>query len=142
VEVKNSRGIALGNFVLCAFNDELGCEEVAKLLSEKLETKIIYQAPNEKHRIKKLGILTGSAMSLLEDVVKMADIDAFVCGEGKHTYMHHADELGICVFYAGHYVTEKFGLIKLKTEIENNFKNLNTVFIDNPPVLRRFKVWS
>ena len=75
-------------------------------------------------------------MSLLEDVMRAAEIDAFICGEGKHTYIYHAEELNVSVFYAGHYTTEKFGLVKLKMEIENNFKNLKTVFIDNPPEIK------
>jgi dinuclear metal center YbgI/SA1388 family protein len=136
VEIKDARGINIGNFVLSTLDNEMSCGELGRLLSERLDTKITYQEPKEKRKIKRVGILTGSAMSLLEDVLRTAEIDAFICGEGKHTYTYHAEELGVNVFYAGHYTTEKFGLMKLKTQIKNNFKNLKTVFIDNPPEIR------
>ena len=136
MELKDPKGEAIGSFVLCELDKTIRCEELARLVSEKLKTRVLYQEVKVKHKVRKVAIASGSAMALLENIAECVDIDAFICGEGKHSLMYHAKELGVNVIYAGHYQTEKFGLLKLKKVVENNFKNLKTVFIDNPPLIR------
>jgi dinuclear metal center YbgI/SA1388 family protein len=50
-----------------------------------------------------------------------AGVDTLIVGEGPHHTAIEATELGIAVFYVGHYATETFGVRALGGEIERTF---------------------
>jgi putative NIF3 family GTP cyclohydrolase 1 type 2 len=67
-----------------------------------------------------VGLVTGGAGS---EVAKAAaeGVDAFITGEGPHWSFPLAEELGINVFYAGHYATETFGVKALAAVISAKY---------------------
>jgi putative NIF3 family GTP cyclohydrolase 1 type 2 len=75
-----------------------------------------------------VGLCTGGAGS---EVVTAAGLDAFITGEGPHWSYSMAEELGINLFYAGHYATETFGVRLLAAELAGIF-SLDCQFIDHP----------
>jgi putative NIF3 family GTP cyclohydrolase 1 type 2 len=77
-----------------------------------------------------IGVVTGGAGS---DLTKAADagLDTFITGEGPHWTYALAEELGLNVFYGGHYATETFGVKALATELSLKFK-LPWLFVDYP----------
>lgn len=77
-----------------------------------------------------VGVITGGAGS---EVAKVAaeGVDSFVTGEGPHWSYPLAEELGLNVFYAGHYATETFGVRRLAEEIGRRF-GMSAEFIDHP----------
>ncbi len=83
-----------------------------------------------KERISTVGIITGGAGGEVEDVAA-AGVDAFVTGEGPHWSFPLAEELGLNVFYGGHYATETFGVKALAKALEGKF-GLSATFIDHP----------
>jgi putative NIF3 family GTP cyclohydrolase 1 type 2 len=58
-------------------------------------------------------------------------VETFVTGEGPHWSYPLAEELGLNVFYAGHYATETFGVQALAQAIGREYK-LPWNFIDRP----------
>ena len=58
-------------------------------------------------------------------------IDTFITGEGPHWTYALAEDLGINVFYAGHYATETFGVKALAAELSRKFK-VPWTFLDHP----------
>ena len=60
-----------------------------------------------------------------------AGVDTFITGEGPHWSYTAAEELGVNLFYAGHYETETFGVRALAHELAAKF-DLPGVFIDHP----------
>ncbi len=124
-----------GSAVVVELENGMNAEDFARFLAEKLDVSIDFQPAGGK--VRNVAIVTGSSMSMLEDVLKAADVDSFLCGEAKHAYIYHAEQLGVNVFYATHYRTEIFGLKELANKLENTFKGLGVVFIDIPPSIKR-----
>ncbi len=124
-----------GNVVIAELKSEMDAEEFAGFLAERIKVSVEFQQADRN--VKRLAIITGSSMSMLEDVIKAADIDSFLCGEFKHGYAFHHEELGVNVFYATHYKTEIYGLQFLGEKLKNTFKGLESVFIDVPPLIKR-----
>jgi dinuclear metal center YbgI/SA1388 family protein len=86
--------------------------------------------PGGDERIRRVGVVTGAGGSLIQKA-KDAGLDAFVTGEGAHHTYFDAEELGINVFYAGHYATETVGVKMLGRHLGDRF-GLAWHFIDHP----------
>jgi dinuclear metal center YbgI/SA1388 family protein len=78
----------------------------------------------------RVGVLTGGAGGELKQAAAEG-IDTFITGEGPHWTFALAEELGVNVFYAGHYATETFGVKALAAEVSRRFR-LPWVFLDHP----------
>ena len=78
----------------------------------------------------RIGIVTGGAGSHLK-LAATEGVDTFITGEGPHWTYALAEELGINVFYGGHYATETFGVKALSRHLAAKFK-IQWGFIDYP----------
>lgn len=102
-------------------------------LAKKLEhatgakPKII---PGGKNICEKIGVVTGGAGGELK-IAESEGVDTFITGEGPHWTFALAEELGINVFYGGHYATETFGVKALASHLSKKFK-LSWTFLDHP----------
>jgi len=67
-------------------------------------------------------------------VVAREGVDTFITGEGPHWTYALAEELGLNVFYAGHYATETLGVRALADHLGRKF-GLPWVFLDHPTSL-------
>ena len=86
--------------------------------------------PGGREICERIGVVTGGA----GDGLKLAadeGVDTFITGEGPHWTYALAEELGINVFYGGHYATETFGVKALAAELSKKFK-VPAIFIDHP----------
>lgn len=83
--------------------------------------------PARCHRV---GIITGSAGSMIGDAAA-AGCDTFITGEGQHHTFHDAEELGLNVYFGGHYATETLGVKALAEHLAARF-GLPWSFIDRP----------
>jgi dinuclear metal center YbgI/SA1388 family protein len=81
-------------------------------------------------RVRRIGIVTGAAGSEIAAVAREG-IDTFITGEGPHWSYTAAEELGVNIFYAGHYATETFGVKALATHLAKKFR-IPWEFIDHP----------
>jgi dinuclear metal center YbgI/SA1388 family protein len=77
-----------------------------------------------------IGIVTGGAGGEMK-LAAAAGVDTFITGEGPHWTFAQGEELGLNVFYGGHYATETFGVKALSAELSKRFK-LPWVFLDHP----------
>lgn len=104
-------------------------KEVSKTLERALPAKVesFNFGPD---KIKSVGIVSGGGGSAFEDCIK-EEIDLFITGEPSHTIYHIAKEAGINLIFAGHYATEKLGVMALGKNIEDKYK-IKTEFIDIP----------
>src|SRR5215218_9760656 len=71
-------------------------------------------------RIRRLGIVSGSAAASLDQAVD-AGLDAFLTGEPREHVMSDAREAGIHFVAAGHYATETFGVRALGERLAQRF---------------------
>lgn len=91
------------------------------------EVKMIPGGPKICGRI---GVVTGGAGNKLKQAAEEG-VDTFITGEGAHWTYGVAEELGLNVFYAGHYATETFGVKALAAHLSKKFK-VPWTFIDHP----------
>ena len=86
--------------------------------------------PGGEEICERIGIVTGGAGGELK-AAAAAGVDTFITGEGPHWTFALAEELGLNVFYGGHYATETFGVKALAAELSKKFK-LPWEFLDHP----------
>lgn len=86
--------------------------------------------PFGPERVQRVGIVTGAGGSMIPQAAA-AGLDTYVTGEGQHWTFFDAEELGVNVFYAGHYATETVGVKALAEHISRKF-DLPWVFLDHP----------
>ena len=79
---------------------------------------------------RRIGIVTGGAGGDLKTAAAEG-VDTFITGEGPHWTYGLAEELGINVFYGGHYATETFGVKALAAHLAKKFR-LPWNFLDHP----------
>jgi dinuclear metal center YbgI/SA1388 family protein len=104
--------------------DELG-RRLARVLGARP-----HLCPGGPHRTDRIGVVTGAAGSEVAQA-HAERVDTFITGEGPHWSYTLAEELGINVFYGGHYATETFGVKALAAQLARRFK-LRWEFIDHP----------
>lgn len=85
--------------------------------------------------ISSVAIVSGSAAfaELLWEL-KRQEIDLYITGEPKYGSCHLARELGLNIFYGGHYRTETFGMKALGEHLEEKM-GIPWEFIDAPCIL-------
>ena len=87
-------------------------------------------SPGGKSLCERIGVVTGGAGSDLK-IAAAEGVDTFITGEGPHWTYALGEELGLNVFYGGHYATETFGVKALAAELSRKFK-LPWEFLDHP----------
>ncbi len=108
---------------------ELDRDELSSRLEKALGMKAHLCAAGPQ-TVRNIGIVTGGAGSEVA-VMKAAGIDTFITGEGPHWSYTLAEELGVNLFYGGHYATETFGVKALAAHLSEQF-DLPWEFIDHP----------
>lgn len=104
-----------------------------EVLRDHLEKAVggpVHLAPGGPVLCRKVGIVTGGAGSEVAKAA-LAGIDTLITGEGPHWSFTAAEELGVNLFYAGHYATETFGVKALAEHVAAKFA-LPWSFIDHP----------
>lgn len=77
-----------------------------------------------------VGIITGGAGSEVSRIAETG-VDTFITGEGPHWSYPLAEELGMNVFYGGHYATETFGVRALARDLSVRY-GIPWSFVDHP----------
>jgi len=77
-----------------------------------------------------VGVVTGGAGAGLKQAADEG-LDTFITGEGPHWTFAAAEELGLNVFYGGHYATETFGVKALAAHLSKVF-GVPWIFLDHP----------
>jgi len=86
--------------------------------------------PGGGETCERIGVVTGGAGGDLKQAAAEG-VDAFITGEGPHWTYALAEDLGMNVFYGGHYATETFGVKALAAELSRKFK-VPWTFLDHP----------
>ena len=115
----------------------IGFKSRAKISRSELAIKLT-RATGEKPKIipggknicERIGIVTGGAGAELK-LAASEGVDTFITGEGPHWTYALTEELGLNVFYGGHYATETFGVKALAAELSRKFK-VPWEFLDHP----------
>jgi len=90
----------------------------------------VHLAPGGSERVQQVGVCTGGSGSEVAQAAKEG-VDTFIVGEGPHHTYTLAEELGVNLFYAGHYATETFGVKALAAKLTQQFR-IPWQFLDHP----------
>lgn len=102
-------------------------------LKRRLEKAVegpVHLSPGGPERTKCIGVVTGGAGGEIAQAVAEG-VDTFITGEGPHHSYILAEELGVNLFYGGHYATETFGVKALAAQVARRFR-VSWEFIDHP----------
>jgi dinuclear metal center YbgI/SA1388 family protein len=118
-----------GQFIGLQTKAVLSREELSRRLEKALGHKP-HLSPGGPSKTARIGIVTGGAGA---EVGRAAaeGVDTFITGEGpQHSYIA-AEELGVNLFYGGHYATETFGVKALAAHLSQRFR-IPWQFLDHP----------
>lgn len=90
----------------------------------------VHLCPGGPERISEVGLITGGAGSEIAKVAAFG-LDCFVTGEGPHWSYPLAEELGVNLYYGGHYATETFG-VKAICAAASGIFSVPWEFLDHP----------
>ncbi|WP_457565491.1 Nif3-like dinuclear metal center hexameric protein [Caldithrix abyssi] len=86
--------------------------------------------PYGPEKIRTVGIISGAAQKEIQQAV-LKGLDVYITGEVSEHIMHYAREEGIHFVAAGHYATERYGIIALSRHLKSKF-NIEVEFVDIP----------
>ena len=115
----------------------IGLQSTAKISRSELEGRLAHVLqidprviPGGPEICRSIGIVTGGAGDELKKAHEEG-VDTFITGEGRHWTYALAEELGLNVFYGGHYATETFGVKALAALVSAKFE-LPWEFLEHP----------
>ncbi len=86
--------------------------------------------PGGSETCRQIGVCTGAAGSQAK-LAAAEGVDTFITGEGPHWTHAVSEDLGLNVFYGGHYATETFGVKALSERLARKFR-VPWAFVDHP----------
>ena len=118
-----------GQFIGLQAHAPMSRTELRRRLEKALGSPVKL-SPGGSEKVVRIGVVTGGAGA---EVHKAAaeGVDTFITGEGPHHSAIAAEELGINLFYGGHYATETFGVKALAAHLSRKYR-LPWEFIDHP----------
>jgi dinuclear metal center YbgI/SA1388 family protein len=118
-------------------NQFLGVQTMSAVSRDELKKRLrsvtgadVKCIPAGPAKCRRIGIVTGGAGAEVK-LAASEGVDTFITGEGPHWTFPLAEELGVNVFYGGHYATETFGVKALAAHLSAKFR-VPWSFIDHP----------
>lgn len=132
--LKNIRPFGEYEGVVCGVSGilpgKVSREKFSRLIGEKIGRVSSRQFFGPKI-VGAVGVVSGGG-SFAVGQMSASELDTLVSGEPEHKEYHTAVEAKVNAIYAGHYATERFGLIALSERLKKEFPELNTQFIESP----------
>ncbi|MCK4919184.1 MAG: Nif3-like dinuclear metal center hexameric protein, partial [Candidatus Pacebacteria bacterium] len=110
-------------------DEEIKFDKFVSLVDKKLNVKS-FALSYGKNMIKKVAVISGGASPYYNKAMKIG-ADVLVTGDMRENIVREAEEIGINIINAGHYNTEKLGIINLGKLVEKKF-GVEVEFVDVP----------
>ena len=108
------------------FEKTISFAELVKRLNRTLKANSRYFKYG-KDDIKNVAVVSGAGRTMLDKIITM-NVDAYITGDAQENTEYISKEMGMNYIYAGHYNTEKPGIIALGEKIKGKF-NIDVEFI-------------
>jgi len=109
-----------GRFIGWQTRQKISRRELANRLAKILGGPALL-LPGGSAQCEKIGVVTGGAGGSLK-IAAGEGVDTFITGEGPHWTHGVAEDLGLNVFYGGHYATETFGVKALAATLSKKYR--------------------
>lgn len=123
----NYKGVSIG--YKAELKNNIRIDNAIKLMEHRLNTKTINYCFGKEH-INKVAIVSGGAPEMLYQAID-EEIDLFISGETTEYVQELARDAKINVIIAGHYNTEKLGIMALGDLLKERFE-VKVEFVDIP----------
>lgn len=102
-------------------------DEIARDLETVLHRKPLIIGNSDK-KIQRIAWCSGAGQGFFQAAINH-NVDAFITGEASESQYHLANETGVAFISVGHHASERYGVVALGNEIEQEF-GVKTVFFD------------
>ncbi len=127
ISAQNSDGSGYGRISVTQ-NEFTASELVEKCKQAFSCTSVRYYDAGIK--IRRIGVCSGGGSSELENAIEQK-CDAYITGDVKWSAFVHAKNMGITLIDAGHFHTENTICVALKKQLDNKFKEIETIILDS-----------
>ncbi|MBL7135016.1 MAG: Nif3-like dinuclear metal center hexameric protein [Candidatus Marinimicrobia bacterium] len=130
--LKNIEPFGLYNEQFIGFKGEYKfkqAETVLDLVKKEINANAII-FPYGPDKINTVGVISGGAQKEVKQAV-LEGLDLYLTGEVSEHILHYVKEEGIHFIAAGHYATERFGVLALGKHIKQKF-DLDVEYVDIP----------
>ena len=110
-------------------SEQAGTEEIIKRIFGYRDSRINVLGFGREENIS-VGIISGSAAYDVSQAIN-EKLDLYITGEVSHAVYHECREAGINVIFAGHYLSETFGVQAVSEKVQDDL-GIDTVFLDIP----------
>jgi dinuclear metal center YbgI/SA1388 family protein len=100
--------------------NDTSLEDFAVQVRDALGVKCMKVEGNFTKPVRKVALLGGSGSSLFREAVKVG-ADVYVTGDTKHHDILDANSYGMAIIDAGHFETERPGMIALSERLKSNY---------------------
>jgi len=120
-----------GGGLVGIFKDAVGFNDLVERVNHTLRTDARYFHFGSEH-IETLFVVSGAGRNELDCVLELG-VDAFLTGDAKESTPYVVKEAGFNYIYAGHYSTERLGVIELGNRIQDVFDiEVHFIDVENP----------
>ena len=130
---------------ICALEKEMTAKELAKHIQSCLGNVVVRyndlsmtQSYADK-KISRAAVCSGSGGSFWRDALAKG-CDALITGDVKHDIFIDANNSGLCVFDAGHFHTENIFCEYMKSELHEQFRDVEFLVAKNNKDIVSYKV--
>ena len=108
----------------------MSCEELSKLLEDKIGRKPLHISYDSSKQIKRIGWCSGAAQGFIQQA-KDKNVDCYLSGEVSESTFHFVQEQKIHYYAIGHHYSETGGVQLLGNRLAQEF-SIEHKFIDVP----------
>lgn len=109
-------------------HEALSLESFIQKITTKIEHKPLYFSSHKDKVINNVAWCTGGADNLFNAAINL-NVDAYITGEAAEPSKAMAEEGKVVFIAAGHYATERYGIMALGKHIHQNL-SIETTFIE------------
>ncbi len=103
-------------------DEEVSLAEFSELVKLALELEYVKVAGNPQKRIRRVALCGGGGSSFFREAARLG-ADVYVTGDTKHHDLLDANAIGLAMIDAGHFATEKPGMIALADRLKRLYRD-------------------
>lgn len=117
---------AFGLGAIGKYKNPITKEELLKKIKDEYKTSSLKVSSNDKKKIKKVALCTGSGSDLIDEVIRL-NADCYITSDVKYHDFQKAYESGLCLVDTDHFDSEKCFVDLVYEKINKKYKDINMI---------------